>query len=432
MADVSGEGPATPGGTERSLADRARDIAERANRLLADAEEAARAGEELTYIEDRLAALEEEQRRLDQEFVTVGAGEATAEAGDAPPGLTGPETTSRPRNRGLSDWIEGLTGAISQTIGDSLGENLNETIRSHVGSLGGIGQTVASAVSGIVVDSRRQLTDVIEREVTVNGSVPVSVDNFAGPVIVGGGQAGIVKVRAEVYGGTADELGSVHLFIDMEADRVFVRTQGPYRGFSHRHVKLFVTVPPGTPLEVRTQGGAIKVEDVGGTALLRTAGGPVSVVSAPGDVDAATAGGSVTVAAQHGGKVRAVTMGGQVDVSGPLFGPVEAQTSGGSIRIDGALGPVRAHTGGGSVTVTGEVKGDWSLRTAGGSVTVILPAGTNATVDASGGGVSTDFPDLASDRRHLRGRLGDGSGGTITMRSLGGKVAVMKGESRGD
>src|SRR6185312_8222359 len=107
MADVSGEGPATPGGTERSLADRARDIAERANRLLADAEEAARAGEELTYIEDRLAALEEEQRRLDQEFVTVGAGEATAEAGDAPPGLTGPETTSRPRNRGLSDWIEG-------------------------------------------------------------------------------------------------------------------------------------------------------------------------------------------------------------------------------------------------------------------------------------------------------------------------------------
>ena len=430
MAEVSSEGPVAPDGTGRSLADRARDIAERANRLLADAEEAARAGEELPSLEDRLATLEEEQRRLDQEFVTVGAGESAAEAGDAVTETPGPETTGRPRGRGLTDWIEGLTGAISQTIGDSLGENLNETIRSHVGSLGGIGQTVASAVSGIVVDSRRQLTDVIEREVTVNGSVPVSVDNFAGPVLVSGGQAGVVKVRAEVYGGSADEIGSVHLFIDMEADRVFVRTQGPYSGFTHRHVKLFVTVPPGTPLEVRTQGGAIKVDDVGGPALLRTAGGSVSVMSALGDVDAATAGGSVTVGSQHGGRVRAVTMGGQVDLTGSGLGPVEAQTSGGSIRIDGAAGPVRAHTAGGSVTVTGEVRGDWSLRTAGGSVTVIVPEGTNATVDASGGGVSTDFPDLASDRRHLRGRLGDGSAGTITMRSLGGKVAVVRGGPR--
>ena len=414
-----------PGGTERTLAERARDIAERANRLRADAEEAARTGEELTYIEDRLAALEEEQRRLDQEFVTVGAGEATGEVGETvsePPG----GETRRPRNRGLTDWIEGLTGAISQTIGDTLGENLNETIRTHVGSLGGIGHTVASAVSGIVADSTRPLSDVIEREVTVNGSVPVTVDNFAGPVIVSGGPAGVVKVRAEVYGVAADELGAVHLFIDMETDRVFVRTQAPYVGFNHRHVKLFITVPPGTPLEVRTQGGAIKVDDVGGPAILRTAGGSVSVSSAQGDVDAATAGGSITVGAQRGGRVRAVTMGGHVDLSGSAFGPVEAQTSGGSIRVDGASGAVRAHTAGGSVTVSGDVQGDWSLRTAGGSLTVILPPGTNATIDASGGGVTTDFPGLSTDRRHLRGRLGDGSRGTITMRSLGGKVSVVQ------
>jgi hypothetical protein len=295
MADVTGEGPAVPGGSDRSLAERARDIAERANRLRADAEEAASAGEELSYIEDRLAALEEEQRRLDQEFVTVGAGEAVAETAETSSPTGGTQATARPRNRGLTDWIEGLTGAISQTIGDSLGENLNETIRSHVGGLGGIGHTVASAVSGIVADSTRPLTDVIEREVSVSGSVPVTIDNFAGPVVVSGGQAGVVKVRAEIYGGSSDELGGVHLFIDMEADRVFVRTQAPYTGFSHRHAKLFVTVPPGTQLEVRTQGGQIKVDDVGGPALLRTAGGSVSVASAHGDIDAATAGGSVTV-----------------------------------------------------------------------------------------------------------------------------------------
>jgi hypothetical protein len=431
MTDPSGEDMTGAGERNRSLAERARDIAERANRLLADAEEAARAGEELTYIEDRLAALEEEQRRLDQEFVTVGAGEVPEETVGGPGADPIPQTRSRAgtRGRGLTDWIEGLTGAISQTIGDSLGENLNETIRTHVGGLGGIGATVASAVSGLVSDTSRPLSDVIEREVTVNGAVPITVDNFAGPVVVDSGPAGVVKVRVEIYGRGTDDADTIRVFVDQDEDRVFVRTQAAYSVPGHRHAKVFVTVPPGSPLEVRTQGGQIKVDDVGGPAHLRTAGGSVSVRAGRGDVDAATAGGSVIVEAQSTGRVRAVTMGGQVNISGSGIGPVEAQTSGGSIRIEGATGAVRAHTAGGSVTVSGQVAGDWSLRTAGGSLTAVVPAGTNATVDASGGGASSDFTELSADRRHLRGRLGDGSAGTITMRSLGGRVSVVRAET---
>ncbi|HUZ44037.1 MAG TPA: DUF4097 family beta strand repeat-containing protein [Acidimicrobiales bacterium] len=413
MGDVSEDEMREPG-----LADRARAIAERANRLLADAEEATRAGEELSDIEDRLAALEEEQRRLDEEFVTVGAGRSSGEVNPPSKGSAGATEPPRRGQRGLADWVEGLTGAIS--------ENLNETIRSHVGHLGGIGASVASAVSGMVGDSTRHLVDVLERSVDVEAGPAVTVDNFAGPVSVGVGPPGVVKVRAEIYGPPGDDGDSVHLFVDHDAGRVFVRCQSSYSVPGRRHAKLFLTVPEGSQLEVRTQGGQISVDGVGGPATLRTAGGSVTVQGATGDVDAATAGGSLTIEAQRGGRVRAVTMGGQVSLRGSGYGPVEAQTSGGSIRIDGADGSVRAHTAGGSVTVSGRVVGDWSLRTAGGSVTAVVGPDTNAAVDASGGSASTDFPQLSVERRHVRGLIGDGSEGTITMRSLGGRVAILR------
>jgi len=232
-----------------------------------------------------------------------------------------------------------------------------------------------------------------------------------------------------MYGPPGDDGEAVHLFVDHDAGRVFVRCQSSYSVPGRRHAKLFLTVPEGAELEVRTQGGQIGVEGVGGPATLRTAGGSVTVQGAAGDVDAATAGGSLMIEAQRGGRVRAVTMGGQVNLRGSGFGPVEAQTSGGSIRIDGADGSVRAHTAGGSVTVSGRVVGDWSLRTAGGSVTAVVGPDTNAAVDASGGSASTDFPGLSVDRRHVRGRIGDGSEGSITLRSLGGRVAILRGQA---
>lgn len=439
MADVYGAD--NPGG--EALAQRARDIAERANRLLADAEEAARAGEELSDIEDKLAALEREQRRLDEEFLAAGAGERVVGAGDgegdvfaveAAAPLAGPvgderraeeeegiseegERSRRPV-RGLAGWVEDLTSAVTDTI--------TETLHSHLGSIGGLGASVADAVSGFVMDSTRRVSEVIEREIDTGGPVSVTVDNFAGGVSVTAGPDGKVGVRAEVFQNLGLDSDPVRLFVDQDGDRVFIRCQSPHSGGGRHHAKLTVTVPRGTGLDVRTQGGAVSVDGVGALATVRTAGGGVQVSGASGDVDAGTAGGGVTVDGQTGGRVRAVTMGGQVTVRGNNFGPVEAQTSGGSIRIDGVSGPVRAHTAGGSVTVSGRVSGDWSLRTAGGSVTAIVPSSTDALVDGSGGSASTDFTELESDRRRLRGRLGDGSAGTITLRSMAGKVALFR------
>ena len=128
----------------------------------------------------------------------------------------------------------------------------------------------------------------------------------------------------------------------------------------------------------------------------------------------------------HDGPVTARTKGGPVRLTGKLTGVVDADTMGGPVRIEGVDGPVRAHTMGGSVSVSGRLSGECSLSTVGGSVSVGLASGSNVTVDAVGTSSSTDVPGLRASRGRIEGTVGDGSGGSLSLRTSGGSVRVHK------
>ena len=66
------------------------------------------------------------------------------------------------------------------------------------------------------------------------------------------------------------------------------------------------------------------------------------------------------------------------------------------------------------------------MRTSGGSVTVSIPSDSQVHVDAKGTTSSCDFPDLDAQRGRIRGTLGDGSDGTIELRTSGGSVTLAK------
>jgi DUF4097 and DUF4098 domain-containing protein YvlB len=107
-----------------------------------------------------------------------------------------------------------------------------------------------------------------------------------------------------------------------------------------------------------------------------------------------------------------------------LTGTVDAETMGGSVRIEGVDGSVRAQTMGGSVHASGRFSGDCSLSTVGGSVTVGLAPGSNVKVDATGNSSSTDVAGLQATRGRIEGTVGDGSDGSISLRTSGGSVRV--------
>jgi DUF4097 and DUF4098 domain-containing protein YvlB len=110
-----------------------------------------------------------------------------------------------------------------------------------------------------------------------------------------------------------------------------------------------------------------------------------------------------------------------------LAGNVEATTAGGSIQIDGAdRATVIASTSGGSIRIRGRLAGHSRVRTAGGSVSVAIPSDNQLHVDAKGTSCSCDFAELEAKRGRIHGTLGDGSDGTIELRTSGGSVGLSK------
>ncbi|MBE2186423.1 MAG: hypothetical protein IAE99_06600 [Rhodothermales bacterium] len=192
---------------------------------------------------------------------------------------------------------------------------------------------------------------------------------------------------------------------------VRVRMADPQRRWQRGdRVRTKVRVPARYSAHVSTAGGSVTVARLDGGVTARTAGGSVTIGGATGDVQAATAGGSVT--------------------AGRVGGRLAVETAGGSIRLDGgAGGAVSARTSGGSVSaiIRHRLAAPVTLETLGGAVTITLPAGVNASLDAEaqGGGISSDFGPVRGNR--LRTPLG-GGGPTVRVRTMGGSVAIRRGE----
>ena len=371
----------TPSRSE-DLARRAADLAARAEELARAARDAGEVDEELARLEAELAALDEEQSRLDGDL-----GDYVQPPDEAEP---------------VRDPEQGFTFRLG-----NLGERIADIVNIALTSVGRLG-----------------VADVVERVVEVADTVPLTVDSFAGSITVMTGDYGRIQVVAERRGLDESELENISVEATKEDDGVHVvaRSSAPRRG---RHwVQLTVTVPRGTPTRLRTRGGTIRVDGTAADVDAHTLGGSIKTSGTSGAAELQTAGGSIQVT-EHGGPVKAATAGGAIRLAGGLVG-VDATTIGGSIRIDGAYGPVAASTKGGSIVVVGRLSGACSLDTAGGSIRVNLEAGTNIEVDATGDGVSTDFPGLEAHRRRIEGRIGTGEEGRLVARTVAGSVSIKR------
>jgi hypothetical protein len=372
------------------LAARARELSERAAQMSERAADAADSEAALAALERELADLDEEERKLDEEFAELDR--------DRVPEDNEERVGTEER---VTSWADRFAERM-ETLGDRIGEALTSAF--------------ATRPFGA--------SDTIERETAVDGPVPITVDSFMGSVSVRPGDDSSVHVTAERHAWSEVNLEDITIDVRRGEDAVEVRATAPAAG-GRRWVKLDVTVPRTSPVRVRTQGGAVRVEGVGGPVTASTQGGAIRVDGAVGVAQLDTMGGSVTVS-NHDGAVTARTKGGGVKLGGKLAGEVDAETMGGSIQIDGADGPVRAQTMGGSVKVSGSLRGDSTLSTVGGSVSVRLTRGTKLKVSGSGSSAFTDVDGLQATRGRVEGTIGDGSDGQLTLHTSGGSVRVQR------
>jgi TonB family protein len=242
-------------------------------------------------------------------------------------------------------------------------------------------------------------------------------------------------------------------------------------------VTFEVTVPRGYSVEVKTGGGDIETQDIGGTASLstqggnirtgrigmnashqaaagaghfaaklETEGGHIQVLDVAGDLNAFTAGGHVNAgniagdAHLHsgGGHIRAGQIGGRADLEtdggnisvGRAAGLVSVRTGGGQIDFGEVRGSVRAQTGGGGIRIM-YVSGPMEVESSAGSICLTRVAGTVRAATAGGSIRAWINPDTPSSGGtvHLAGasQLTSGNGDIVVFlpRNLAANIDAL-------
>ena len=235
------------------------------------------------------------------------------------------------------------------------------------------------------------------------------------------------EIEVDAHGGNGWRGGSMHFELRSDGrDATLLGKRRGWLGFGGFNVRVKVKIPEDFSLDVRTGGGAIEIQDVGGDVQARTSGGRIEVDGSDGDVDVETSGGRIQVEEVRG-NVRARTSGGPIDIA-DVRGSVEARTSGGRIQAHDVGSPVLARTSGGSISVrfVGEAEGD--LQTSGGSIEAELPEGAGVDLDASTSGGRVRIEEEMSlvgriDHNSIKGQL-NGGGPRLRLRTSGGNVRL--------
>ena len=195
--------------------------------------------------------------------------------------------------------------------------------------------------------------------------------------------------------------GEVSVTAQQTGDSVFLQVKTPDRhihfNFGSRSLRIEVSVPQSTSLDLPSSDGALQVSGVKGEARLVTSDGSIRVDNFEGTLRAHTSDGSIEV--------------------GGRFELLDLNSSDGHVNAD--------------VWKGSHMNGDWNVRTSDGSITLRLPADLAASIDAwtSDGRIDLQLPVEITghvEKNRVRGKLRGGgptlqvhtSDGSITLRSI--------------
>jgi hypothetical protein len=183
------------------------------------------------------------------------------------------------------------------------------------------------------------------------------------------------------------------------AVRLDVRVEGATSWmFGGPRVRVRVWVPREFSLDIRSNSGPVRIQEiegrvrartrdaevevrgVTGPVKLRVVNGPVEIEEITGDLQVTSSDGAIQVAWVTG-DVEARTTSGDIEMH-HIEGNVTAKTLAGAIDLAQVRGPVIARTERGSVRAVFSGSPAGSVETERGSVDVVIPSGSSADLDA--------------------------------------------------
>ncbi len=254
----------------------------------------------------------------------------------------------------------------------------------------------------------------------------VEVDLSSGSVEVETHDEHEVAVAAESRG-----LSGGLMRFELSGDGQNAKFVGKHAGwlgmFGSGELRVYVRVPESYSVDVKTAGGSVAIDELGGRASVRTSGGSIELAEVRGPVELETSGGPIRVEEVEG-DVTARTSGGGIRIS-EVGGRVDARTSGGSIELDEVEGPVEVRTSGGSILVRFNDAPAGELKTSGGSIEVEFSeeAALDLEAETSGGRVKIDSEIRVLGvltRDQVKGEI-NGGGPVLQLKTSGGNIRIQ-------
>jgi DUF4097 and DUF4098 domain-containing protein YvlB len=288
--------------------------------------------------------------------------------------------------------------------------------------------TVALAFAACAFAPRALTAQDVDSTITVRTGARFELQGVSGSVRVRAWNRSQIRVQAESDGARVD--------LDASPGGVSVRAI-PHRG--EGDVDFTISVPVGTPLEIRAISADIDVGQVCGAARLASISGGVTLVCASGDIEVESVSGDVSATDIRDGHAEISSVSGDVQVR-QLSGGLNAHSVSGDVtleRVDG--NDVGVETVSGEINFSGPLhdNGRYRFRSHSGDVTVRTEGDLNATVTVStfSGDLESDWPITITPGpgRRMRGQdweftVGNG-GAQLNLGSFSGTIYLRHGSS---
>jgi len=265
--------------------------------------------------------------------------------------------------------------------------------------------------------------------VAVRSGGRLAVENFGGSVTVRTWDRSQVRVQA--VHGRRDR-------IEVESSGSVVRVEAARAGRGVGipvNVEYTITVPAWLHVEVEGINTTADIEGVTGEVSVETVQGNVRVVGGSGRISLESVQGEIVLSKARG-RVDVSTVNRGIHVF-DVEGDIVAETVNGPIVIERVQSrAVDAATVNGTIVYDGTIRsgGDYALATHNGGIWVVVPNGTDATVNVStfNGRFDASFPATVDsvNKRRFSFTIGNGSA-EIDLESFGGDIRLRRpGEDR--
>ena len=247
----------------------------------------------------------------------------------------------------------------------------------------------------VAVLSLSAFADDWNKEFNVGATPKLNVDTNDASIRVSAGGANRISARVTTDG---YKIGPTDVRINerQSGDEVTISVRVPSMSFSfgNHYVRVEITVPANTQVDLRSGDGRLELWGTRAAAKLNTGDGHITVRDFEGPMNA------------HSGD-------GRVEVDG-RFDDLQLDTSDGSIEAN-------VHPG-------SKMSGRWYIHTGDGSVHLRLPDGFGADLDArtGDGRIDVTLPVTVSgslNRNSVRGKI-NGGGQTLEVRTGDGSVRI--------